>query len=181
MFTKMDVRAKILDAALHLVLESGVAALTQPRIAQAAGVRQSHLTYYFPTRAVLLEGVAQHMMEGMLQGMQAAAQAHAGKGVDALARAMGELVADPRRARVMLALVVASDEEPSIKVWLREFIGRLRERAGLVLAAAGLDPSRVVLFHTLLVGAAILNVARDDENSRREARSTVRAALELLT
>jgi len=176
----MDVRDRILDAALRLVLEAGVAALTQPRIAQAAGVRQSHLTYYFPTRAVLLEGVAQHMMEGMMQGMQAVAQAHVGRGGDALAAAMGELVADPRRARVMLALVVASDEEPGIKLWLREFIGRLRERVGLVLAGAGLDPSRVALFHTLLVGAAILNVARDDENSRREARSTVRAALELL-
>ena len=68
----------------------------QTRIAQAAGVRQGHLTYYFPTRTVLLEGVVQHMMEGMLQGMQAVAHAHAGKGADALANAMGEVVADPR-------------------------------------------------------------------------------------
>jgi len=177
----MDVRSKILDAALRLVFESGVAALTQPRIAQAAGVRQSHLTYYFPTRAVLLEGVVQHMMEGMLQGMHAIAHSHAGKGSDALAKAMGEAIADPRRARVMLALVVASDEEPGIKVWLRKFIRQLRARIGQVLVEAGLDKSRVALFHTLLVGAAILNVARDDEHSRREARSTVRAALELLT
>jgi AcrR family transcriptional regulator len=163
------------------VFDSGVAALTQPRIAQAAGVRQGHLTYYFPTRTALLEGVVQYMMEGMLQGMQAIARTHAGKGADALARAVGEAIADPRRARVMLALVVASDEEPGIKVWLREFIGHLRERIGQVLAEAGLDKSRVALFHSLLVGAAILNVARDDEHSRREARSTVRAALELLT
>lgn len=177
----MDVRARILDAALTLVFKAGVAALTQPRIAQAAGLRQSHLTYYFPTRAVLLEGVAQHMMEGMLQGMQAVARAHAGKGTDALAKAMGALVADPRRARVMLTLIVASDEEPAIKVWLREFISQLRERIGQVFAEAGLDKSRAVLFHTMLVGAAILNVARDDETSRREARSSVRAALELMT
>lgn len=177
----MDVRSKILDAALRLVFDSGIAALTQTRIAQAAGVRQGHLTYYFPTRTVLLEGVVQHMMEGMLQGMQAVAHAHAGKGADALAKAMGEVVADPRRARVMLALVVASDEEPGIKVWLRDFIQQLRERIGQVLAEAGLDKSRVALLHTMLVGAAILNVARDDEHSRREARNTARAALELLT
>jgi AcrR family transcriptional regulator len=177
----MDVRSKILDAALRLVFESGVAALTQPRIAQAAGLRQSHLTYYFPTRAVLLESVVQHMMEGMMRGMAAVAREHAGRDVDALAKAMGDAIADPRRARVMLALVVASDEEPGIKVWLREFIPQLRERIGQVLAEAGLDKSRVALFHTMLVGAAILNVARDDEHSRREARNTARAALELLT
>ncbi len=176
----MDVRGRILDAALRLVFESGVAALTQPRIAQEAGVRQSHLTYYFPTRTVLLEGIAQHMMEGMLRGIQAVARAHAGKGADALARAIGEAVSDTRRARVMLALVVASDEEPGIKLWLRDFIERLRARIAEVLADAGLDASRAALFHTLLVGAAILNVARDDDASRRETRGTARAALELL-
>ena len=176
----MDVRAKILDAALRLTFETGIAALTQPRIAQAAGVRQSHLTYYFPTRAVLLEGVAQYMMEGMMQGMQAVARTHGGKGADALARAIGETVADPRRARVMLALIVASDEEPGIKVWLRDFIANLRARIAQVLEEAGLDPSRAALFHTMMVGTAILNVARDDEGSRREARHTARAALELL-
>ena len=177
---QMTVQTRILDAALRLVFESGVAALTQPRIAQAAGVRQSHLTYYFPTRAELLEGIVQHMMDALMQGMQAVAHAHAGKGAGALARAMGEAVADPRRARLMLALVVASDEEPGIKVWLRGFIKRLRGRIAQVLCEAGLDASQVALFHTLLVGAAILNVARDDEGSRREARSSVRAALELL-
>ncbi len=176
----MDVRSKILDAALQLVFESGIAALTQPRIALAAGVRQSHLTYYFPTRTVLLEGVAQHMMTGLVARMQAVAQAHAGRGADALARAMGEAVTEPRHARVMLALVVASDEEPGIKVWLRAFIRRLRENMAQVLGEAGLDASGVALLHTTLVGAAILNVARDNANSRREARSTVRAALEML-
>jgi AcrR family transcriptional regulator len=176
----MDARARILDAALKLVFDSGVAALTQPRIAQAAGLRQSHLTYYFPTRAVLLEAVAQHMMDGMMRNMQDIAHAHTGKGAEALAKAIGEAVSDPRRARVMLALVVASDEEPGIKVWLRAFIEGLRARIGQVLADAGLDASRAALFHTMLVGAAILNVARDDDASRREARGAVRAALELL-
>ena len=89
-------------------------------------------------------------------------------------------MSDTRRARVMLALVVASDEEPGIKVWLRAFIDGLRVRIAQVLAEAGLDASNAALFHTMLVGAAILNVARDDDASRRETRSTTRAAVELL-
>ena len=67
-----------------------------------------------------------------------------------------------------------------IKVWLRAFIDGLRVRIAQVLAEAGLDASNAALFHTMLVGAAILNVARDDDASRRETRSTTRAAVELL-
>jgi AcrR family transcriptional regulator len=48
--TAIDVRTRILEAALGLLAEHGVTELTQPKIAAAAGVRQSHLTYYFPTR-----------------------------------------------------------------------------------------------------------------------------------
>lgn len=179
----MDVRLRILDAALELVFESGVAALTQPRIARAAGLRQSHLTYYFPTRAALLQAVVQHMMQAMVAGIAERAskstQGDGGKGAAALARGLGEGVSDPRRARLMLALVVASDEEPSTKLWLREFILRLRENLAQLLESAGLDGSRAAELHMMLVGAAILNVARDDAGSRREAREAAGAALEL--
>src|SRR5881227_2373362 len=59
----MEVRERILEAALSLLAESGAHELTQPRVSKAAGVRQSHLTYYFPTRADLLVAVARHGME----------------------------------------------------------------------------------------------------------------------
>jgi AcrR family transcriptional regulator len=42
-----------LNAALDIVEKDGVEALTQPRVAKVAGVRQSHLTYYFPRKADL--------------------------------------------------------------------------------------------------------------------------------
>ena len=54
----MDVRSRILEAALGLLAENGAHELTQPKVARAAGVRQSHLTYYFPTRGELLQEVA---------------------------------------------------------------------------------------------------------------------------
>jgi len=63
----MDVRDRILQAALRLLAESGAHELTQPRVAKAAGVRQSHLTYYFPTRADLLQEVARYSI-GTLAG-----------------------------------------------------------------------------------------------------------------
>ena len=47
-------------------------------------------------------------------------------------------------------------------------------------AVGGLQVGQAVRAACNGCGAAILNVARDDENSRREARNSVRAALELL-
>ena len=61
----MDARTKILDAALGLLAKGGAQELTQPRICKAAGVRQSHLTYYFPTIRDLLEGVAKYTLDSM--------------------------------------------------------------------------------------------------------------------
>src|SRR2546428_10805001 len=71
----MDVRDRILEAALGLLAESGAHELTQPRVSKAAGVRQSHLTYYFPTRADLLQEVARYSIE-RLAGQLAHAKEH---------------------------------------------------------------------------------------------------------
>ena len=62
----MNIRSRILEAALGLLARSGAHELTQPRVARAAGVRQSHLTYYFPTRAELMQAVARHSIEKLV-------------------------------------------------------------------------------------------------------------------
>ena len=48
------VRARILDAALHILQESGLRSLSQAKVAAAAGIRQSHLQYYFPKKIDLV-------------------------------------------------------------------------------------------------------------------------------
>ena len=63
--TAVDVRTSILEAALTLLADHGVSRLTQPGVARAAGIRQSHLTYYFPTRADLLKATALYSIESM--------------------------------------------------------------------------------------------------------------------
>ena len=50
----MNVKDAILDASVALLKDKGIAALTQPQVAKAAGIKQSHLTYYFPTREDLV-------------------------------------------------------------------------------------------------------------------------------
>ncbi|MEO7253460.1 MAG: TetR/AcrR family transcriptional regulator, partial [Casimicrobium sp.] len=64
-----SVRDKILTAANEILLTLGFSALTQQSVAGRAGVRQSHLTYYFPTRNDLLRGTAQFGVEVMFRSV----------------------------------------------------------------------------------------------------------------
>jgi AcrR family transcriptional regulator len=174
-----DMRLRILDSALGLLAGQGFMEVTQPKIAKAAGVRQSHLTYYFPTRSELLKALAVHSIESMLGSL--AAGASAGKLTPALfAQFSGEALADKRRARVMLGLIVSSEEDRQIKQFMRDFVVRVRATLTEVARLLGREPdaTRIAALHMLFVGATVLNVARDDANSRRECAQIARLAVE---
>jgi AcrR family transcriptional regulator len=167
----MDVRGRILEAALGLLAESGAHELTQPKVARAAGVRQSHLTYYFPTRGELLQEVARHSIDKLAGQLAHRRRASLAEGIAAGA-------ADKRRSRVMLGLVAAADRDPAIKRRMRRFVAELRRRMTPLLAAGGFatDPASVAFFHSVIVGCAVLQLARDNAEARREAREVLRKA-----
>jgi len=167
----VDVRERILEAALGLLSQRGAQELTQPRVAKAAGVRQSHLTYYFPTRADLLQAVAHYSIEKLLGQL---AQARPG----ALPLEMASAAADKRRARVMLGLVAAADREAKIKQRLRKFIADIRKPMAAMLAAGGLsaDQRSVAFFHSVVIGCAVLQLARDNAQAHSEAREVLKLA-----
>jgi AcrR family transcriptional regulator len=167
----MDVRGRILQAALGLLAESGAHELTQPKVARAAGVRQSHLTYYFPTRGELLQAVARHSIEKLAGQLAHRRRASLAEGIAAGA-------ADKRRSRVMLGLVAAADRDPAIKRRMRRFVAELRRRMTPLLAQGGLEttPENVAFLHCVIVGCAVLQLARDNAEARREAREVLRKA-----
>lgn len=166
-----DARTRILDAATALLAERGWQFLTQPRVCKKSGLRQSHLTYYFPTRRDLMIGVAQRSMEALSQPLLA--RARSGRlTAAALARTLGEELADRGRVRVMIGLISAAEEDPAIAEALRDLIVRVRGRLSTLFKALGLpdDADSVAMAHTLLVGAAMLHHARADVAARREIR-----------
>ncbi|MFN2645891.1 MAG: TetR family transcriptional regulator [Burkholderiales bacterium] len=170
----MDVRDRILEAALALLAAGGAHELTQPRVAAAAGVRQSHLTYYFPTRADLMQALARHSIERLVGLL-----AQAGRRSPArLARAVAEGSADKRIVRVMLGLVAAADRDPAIKRQVRRFVAELRGIMAPALAAGGLraEPACVAFFHSVVIGCAVLQLARDNAEARAEARQVLQMA-----
>src|SRR6478752_5637046 len=51
------VRREILDAAWEQMAREGVAALSVREVARSVGMRQQSLTYYFPTKQMLLDAL----------------------------------------------------------------------------------------------------------------------------
>jgi AcrR family transcriptional regulator len=170
----MQVRDRILQAALGLLAESGAQELTQPKVSKAAGVRQSHLTYYFPTRADLLQAVALYSI-GKLIGQLA--HDHPATPA-AVAQGIAAGSTDKRRVRVMLGLVSAADRDPAIRKRMRPFITKLREQMAPALEAGGLrtDPESIAFFHSVTIGCAVLQLARDNAVARTEAQAVLRKA-----
>ena len=178
---RTDIRAHILDTAFALLADHGIAYLTQPRVSKAAGVRQSHLTYYFPTRGDLLAAVARHSIEILAGPLLDQAQRGA-LSFEQLPAILTQALTDRRRIRAVLGLVVTADEDPAVREALRELLGLVRARFGEVFAAMGRpqDPASLALLHSLVVGAAVLHHARADEQGLVEARAAARFIVELL-
>jgi AcrR family transcriptional regulator len=172
----MSVRDRILSAGVGLLKAEGIAALTQPRIARAAGVSQSHLTYYFPTRNRLLLAIAEQSIEGVLESVHLPAEA---TGSASLAERLGALIGELPQVRVVLGLIVAADREPELREALRAFVERMRARIATLLAREGAGPSaeHALVFHATVVGLAVMNLARQSEASRAEIGQGLAALL----
>jgi AcrR family transcriptional regulator len=179
--TRPDVRARILETAFGLLSGHGVAYLTQPRVSRAAGVRQSHLTYYFPTRADLIAALARYSIDILAGPMVAQAE----RGAITKAQLPGilfEAMSDRRRIRAILGLVAAADEDEDVRKALDELIGMVRARLARLFAVLGLphDADSVALVHSFIIGAAVLHHARADARARREAKNAVRFVITTL-
>jgi len=175
-----DVKDRILDAAVRLLIEHGGNALTQPKIAAAAGVRQSHLTYYFPKRDDLLLAITLHWARTHLA---TGAQEIGGRKATLrrATRYLTKTLLDAAPVRIILGLIIAADEDPRIRKPLRELVEFDRNALLSLLAAAGarLDWQAAALFHASLVGLAALRVARGD-SADRETRQLVKFLMEQL-
>jgi len=176
---RTDVRAKVLEAALRLVHERGLQAVTQARVAESAGLRQSHVTYYFPARIDLLKAIVQEHVNSLVNGVDS-------DGVTSLRQFRDTMIArlkSRNMPRMMLALLLASDEDPALRAWLhtfdRDFCARLQQ----MCKAHGLNPTAADIddFHCSVIGAAMLGMHDDHPEGTRRGVRAVRTAFARLT
>jgi AcrR family transcriptional regulator len=175
------VRDRIIAAAVQVLHEQGINALTQTCVAKHAGVRQSHLTYYFPTRNDLLQQAVVSGAESLLAVLENPDDSGT-QSLKQFREALESQMADRRVPRMMAGLVVASEEDRSLKPWLEQFEADMLGRMRGALAARGIRPTRaeLELFHATLVGALHLDLAASSEASRRRTGAILRRAFDQL-
>lgn len=153
-----DKRTDIVEAALVLVREEGLAGLTQPRVAKRLGLRQSHVTYYFPTRDDLLAAVTELAVQRRVTAVNAMIPA---RSVRSKLLALATMLTDPEQTRVLLALTQMTDSTPALRPHFRALGGGIAPAATGLLQAAGAEPSPAAraLLQTTSTGLAIVALA----------------------
>jgi AcrR family transcriptional regulator len=155
-----DIRERLLAAAVGLIREGGLPNLTQPRVARAAGVSQSHLTYYFPTRAHLVHAVLKRAAERQRAGVEATVAA-ADDGVEALVRSLAATLSRSENTRVLVSFVLAADTDPAARALFNGLVVGMRATIAQMLEKVGIAPSaeNVAMVHALGTGLAILELS----------------------
>jgi AcrR family transcriptional regulator len=150
-----DLRDKILDAAVLLLRKHGERALTQTRVAKQAGIPQGHLTYYFPKKRDLVVAVAERFAEMNREDVQKFFSARSGQPTaDVLLEYAASLIQNRGRTRMLLAMLVASDDEPALAKVLETNALALRGLLSNALGRGEDDPV-VDVFLSLLWGLGI--------------------------
>lgn len=139
-------RQLILDTALDIIETGGMKALTQPRIAKIAGLRQSHLTYYFPRKADLYIA--------LLEASHERADRRNGNTTPSLTNMLASLFFAPERMRFFLAIVLEVGDDADLRRVVAEHAsGLCREVASRLGLSA--EDARVSAFIDELRGIGI--------------------------
>jgi AcrR family transcriptional regulator len=113
-------RAQLLDAAEHLLLEQGYAAVTSRRVAARAGLKPQLVHYYFRTMDDLFLEVFRRRADENLRRFERAVAA------DGSLRNLWRLNADPRGAAFTIELVALANHRKAIRAEIARYAERFR-------------------------------------------------------
>jgi AcrR family transcriptional regulator len=178
---ELHVRTRLLRAADEILASDGIQALTQTRVAEAAGVRQSHLTYYFATRSALVKAIIECTASGIISELTSNPKGRQ-LTLPEIRQRLIEQMSDRRMARRMVGMLVSIDEDPSLLSVVDEFEAQHRASMTQTLREFGLDVSEmdVMLLHASLVGISMRNSNRTSDGALSEARALIGEAFDRL-
>lgn len=152
-------RQLILDTALDIIETDGMKALTQPRIAKIAGLRQSNLTYYFPRKADLYIA--------LLEASHERAEQRHKYTPPSLTAMLSALFFTPERMRFFLAIVLEVSDDPELTHVMAAHAAGL---SGAVADKLGLENNdeRVIAFIDELRGIGIRGLLQPQMTAQPE-------------
>lgn len=178
---EIAVRERLLVAAIGLIRDHGLAGLTQPRVAKAAGISQSHLTYYFPTRQALLAAVLDRTATDQLAGVELAMRG-ASRSPRKLADAMGTAFEKAENSRVLISFALAASQDADARAIFERLTRGIRGEVAAAADRIGIpaDARTVALVHALGVGLSVLNLALGGSTLRPKAAEAMARLFKLL-
>ncbi|MEJ8848323.1 TetR/AcrR family transcriptional regulator [Variovorax rhizosphaerae] len=176
----VDRRQQIIDEGLAILREEGLRGFTQPRIAARAGLRQSNLTYYFPTRTDLLTAVATAAVQGQLAAASGVVARVSTS--EQAAEGIAGITTRHEATRVLVSLAQAADQEPTVRALFETLVDGLTAEIRTLFGRLGIAPeqSNVDLVHALAVGLSVINLATNRRDAKVRAKEAVHSLLPLL-
>ncbi|HFN5283897.1 TPA: TetR/AcrR family transcriptional regulator [Pseudomonas aeruginosa] len=175
-----DRRTALIDAGIDILRQEGLAGFTQAKIAARVGLRQGHLTYYFPTRTDLLVAVASAAIELQMEAISRMIDRISS--VDQVADLVAAMASNHASTRVLVALNQAADNEPELQGLFNKLADGFVSRITDLLTKLGLDVSEdcADLVHALFVGLAVIDLATSRQRSEERIAGVFSTVLRLL-
>ncbi|MDX6743352.1 TetR/AcrR family transcriptional regulator [Actinocorallia sp. A-T 12471] len=179
-----DARERILGATLRLVVEHGVAAVTNRLVAAEAGVSLGTLTYHFAAQGDLLHAALTRFVDVEIERISALALSFAGaaltprEAAEEVERAIVAL-AGTREQIAALELHLQAARDPALQDAAARSVAAYDALAAAILDALGVpDPTtHAPVVVSLLYGLAIRRLSTGDPS----AKGTATALTTLLT
>jgi AcrR family transcriptional regulator len=140
-------RRRMLDAAIDILVDTGIGGLTHRQIDDRAGLPAGTASNYYRTRLALLEATAAHTVDLHWQHAETL-QTVIGQPMtrDGVKTLLAHMICDPdeqfrRRTLARFELFMEGTRRPELQPFLHDLQAAAMKTAGLILEAAGFTPS----------------------------------------
>ncbi|MEM8786114.1 MAG: TetR/AcrR family transcriptional regulator [Pseudomonadota bacterium] len=152
---QQSLRDDILAAAMGVLRVHGVKHLSQARVAKEVGIRQSHLTYYFPKRVDLISALLQDHIDKASLRLDAASSGE----VPDMQAALEMLCSNRERMRFFLGLIIEADQNDELKAMLDAHIAQFDRLVAYFFGRPENDPD-VKAYLGMLRGLGMTNMVQ---------------------
>ncbi|MBY0472433.1 hypothetical protein K2X30_14810 [bacterium] len=151
-----DLKTRIVRSATGILRKSGLKRMAQAEVAKKANIRQSHLTYYFPTRSDLVIEVARNALGPLRETLGSFVSPKIQHVLDSkIQKVVASICNDVGRTRALLGLMVESDEDQKLKNEILSVVKEQINMVALLLGKSKEDP-QVQLVNAALMGTGFL-------------------------
>lgn len=152
-------REEILSAAMRILQMHGIKKFSQAKVAKEAGMRQSHLTYYFPKKADLIAALLQQHIQQADNRLSATDQDI--RQSDMLS-ALNMLANNRTRMRFFMSLILEADEQPDLQKMLQDHLAQFDQLICRYFNRDINDPD-VIAFLNCLRGYGMCHMTQNED------------------